>query len=414
MKTARFLVFILVVSCLPPGIFGQTATTARITGLVTDPSGAAIPGATVKLTNKETRAERTAVTNDGGNYAFPSLEPGDYEITVTAQGFRKKVIESVAAQISKSTNVDISVEAGGATEQVTISAGGEAQLQKDDSSVGNVIDSDRITRLPTATRQATDLLNLQPGVTTGGEVTGARADQNTFNLDGIDVSDNVIGLPYRTVIPVTTESLDELRVTVANPNASFGRSAGSQVTFVTKRGTNQWHGSLYEYYQGAALNANTWDNNRIGLSKPPVIDNRYGFSLGGPVWKDKVFFFLNYEERKLPGTQKNTRVVPTDSLKAGIMKFRDASGNVLTINPKTFDPRGLGSNPGILRALALMPAPNDNSVGDGLNTSGFTGNFPNNLQSEFGVVRLDYQITNNWSFSAKGAAQEVKQTGAFQ
>src|SRR5262245_54063591 len=289
MKTARFLVFILVVSCLPPGIFGQTATTARITGLVTDQSGAAIPGASVKITNKETRAERNAVTNEGGNYAFPSLEPGDYEVSVAAQGFRKKIVSSVAAQVSKSINVDLSLEPGGAQEQVTISAGGEGRLVKDDSSIGNVIDTDRITRLPTANRQATDLLNLQPGVTTGGEVTGARADQNTFNLDGIDVSDNVIGLPYRTVIPVTTESIDELRVTVANPNATFGRSAGGQVTLVTKRGTNQWHGSLYEYHQNTVLNANAWDNNRIGLAKPPVIDNRFGGSVGGPIWKDKVF-----------------------------------------------------------------------------------------------------------------------------
>src|SRR5262249_10383591 len=267
-------------------------------------------------------------------------------------GFRKAVISAVTAQVSKSINLDVTLEAGGSQEQVTVTATGEVQLQKDDSSVGHVIDSDRIARLPNATRQATDLLTLQPGITTGGEVTGARADQNTFNLDGVDVSDNVIGLPFRTIIPVTAESIDELRVTVANPNATFGRSAGSQVTFVTKRGTNQFHGAGYEYYQGAVLNANTWDNNRIGLPRPPLVDNRFGGSFGGPMWKEKLFFFFNYEGRRLPGTRKATRLVPTDSLKSGILKFLDANGSILTVNPKSLDPRNIGTNPGIIRALA--------------------------------------------------------------
>lgn len=415
MKTARFfLVLVLLVSSLPVNAFSQTATTSRITGIVTDANGAVVVSATVTLKNKETRAERTATTNDEGRYVFPSLEPGDYDIVVDAKGFRKSLVSSVAAQVSKSINVDIPLQPGGTEEQVTVTAAGEVQLQKDDSSVGNVIDSDRIARLPNADRQATSLLTLQPGITTGGEVTGARADQNTFNLDGIDVSDNVIGLPFRTIIPVTAESIDELRVTVANPNATFGRSAGSQVTFVTKRGTNQLHGSAYEYYQGAVLNANSWDSNRLGLRRPPLVDNRFGGSLGGPVWKDKVFFFFNYEGRRLPGTQKNTRLVPTDTLKSGILRFRDASGGIVTVNPKTLDPRNIGANPGILRSFALMPTGNDNSVGDGLNTTGFTFNFPNTLTQDYGVLRMDYQINNNWSFEAKAAGQEVKATAANQ
>ena len=365
MKTAHlFLVFVLLVSSLPLTALSQTATTSRITGIVTDPNGAVVAGASVKLQNKETHAERTATSNDEGRYVFPSLEPGDYTITVDGKGFRRTTVSQVSAQVSKSTTLDVVLEAGGTSEQVSITAATEVALQKEDAAVGNVIDRDRISRLPTASRQATDLLNLQPGITTGGEVTGARADQNTFNLDGIDISDNVIGLPYRTVIPVPTESLDEFRVTVSNPNATFGRSAGGQVTFVTKRGTNQFHGSLYEYYQGAVLNANTWDNNRIGLARPPLVDNRFGGSVGGPIWKEKLFFFFNYEGRRLPGTLKNTRFVPTDSLKNGILKFIGTSGNLITVDPKDFDPRGIGANPKILSALRLMPAGNDNSVSE--------------------------------------------------
>ena len=414
MKTAHFLIFVLTFSLLPVNVLGQTATTARISGRVTDAQGAVIVGATVELTDTATGAKRTATTNEDGSFIFPSLVPGAYDISVTKSGFKLKTVSAINAQVSKALDVDVELEAGGSAEQVTVAAGAEAQLQKEDASVGNVIDRDRIARLPTANRQATDLLNLQPGVTTGGEVTGARADQNTFNIDGIDVSDNIIGLPYRTIIPVPTESLEEMRVTVANPNATFGRSAGSQVTLVTKRGTNALHGSLYEYHQNTALNANTWDNNRLGLVRPPLIDNRFGLSFGGPLMKDRLFFFLNYEGRRLPGTRKVTRIVPTDSLRAGTLKFLDASGGVVSVNPKTFDPRGLGSNPGILRSLALMPAPNDNSVGDGLNTSGFTSNFPNTLTSDFGVLRIDYQLSEKWSLMGKAAGQEQLQTDAIQ
>ena len=350
MKSARFILVIsLLVGSLPMSAFTQTATTSRITGQVTDAQGGVVGGASVTLTDKSTRASKTVTTNEEGRYVFPSLDPGAYDLTVETRGFRKSIISSVNAQVSKSINVDVSLQPGGAEEQVTVSGASGAQLQKDDSSIGNVIDSDRIARLPNADRQATSLLTLQPGITTGGEVTGARADQNTFSLDGIDVSDNVIGLPFRTVIPVTAESIDELRVTVANPSVSFGRSAGSQVLFVTKRGTNQFHGSGYEYYQGAVLNANTWDNNRTGLRRPPLVDNRFGTSLGGPIWKDKLFFFFNYEGRRLPGTQTATRIVPTDSLRAGTLKFRDAAGGILTVNPRTLDPRALCRGSRLLR-----------------------------------------------------------------
>src|SRR5258706_7922099 len=185
MKSARFLLVLsLVLSSLPTSAFAQTATTSRITGQVTDAQGAIVGGATVTLTDKSTRAARTVTTNEEGRYVFPSLDPGTYDLTVEIRGFRKSVISNVTAQVSKSINVDVSVQPGGTDEQVTVSAAGGAQLQKDDSSIGNVIDSDRIARLPNADRQATSLIPLQPGITTGGEVTGARADQNTFSLDG--------------------------------------------------------------------------------------------------------------------------------------------------------------------------------------------------------------------------------------
>src|SRR5262249_51290451 len=416
MKTARFVMLLASIVSLALTTFGQTATTARITGQVTDAQGAVVVGATVRLVDKATNQERTTGTNEEGRYSFPSLTPGTYDISVTKQGFRRESVANVLAQVTKSVIVDVSVQPGGTAEQVTITAAGEVQLQKDDSAVGNVIDSEKISYLPSADRQIASLLTLQPGVPTSGEVTGSRADQNTFNLDGVDVSDNIIGQPFRTIIPTPSESIQEFRVTVSNPTASFGRSAGSQVELVTKRGTNQFHGSLYEYHQDASLNSNTWTNNSLGLPRPGGVDNRFGGSIGGPIpiMKEKLFFFFNYEGRRQAAAQQFTRPVPTDSLKSGILKFQDATGAAVAYNPKTFDALGIGSNPAVLAVLRRMPAPNNFSAGDGLNTAGFTANVPVSLNDDFGVLRLDYQINSKWSVLATGRANRDVQTQAFQ
>ncbi|MEW6207170.1 MAG: carboxypeptidase-like regulatory domain-containing protein, partial [Acidobacteriota bacterium] len=308
MKTARFLIFLLILSSLPNG-FAQTAATAKISGVVTDAQGAVVQGATVKLVNKATKQERTDATNDEGRYVFAAIDPGLYDVTATAQGFRTTLVSDVKAEISKAATLDITLQPGGVGEQVTITAAGEVQLQREDSSIGNVIEEDRITRLPTQQRQVTELLRLQPLTTTNGETAGSRFDQNTFTLDGIDVTDNVgFRGGFATVVPTPTESVEEFRVTVANPNASFGRSAGAQVVLVTKRGTGAFHGSAYEYHQNDNLNANSWTNNRLDLDRPPLVDNRFGFSVGGPIWPEKLFFFTNYEGRRLPGTLQVNRV----------------------------------------------------------------------------------------------------------
>ncbi|MFN7944506.1 MAG: carboxypeptidase regulatory-like domain-containing protein [Blastocatellia bacterium] len=386
-------------------VSAQTASTARVSGIITDATGAVVAGATVKLTDKATGVAKTETADREGRYIFAAVEPGLYELSVAAQGFRTSVISGIRAEVTKVATVDVALEVGGAADQVTITAGGEVQLQRDDSSIGNVVDSDRIKRLPTPSRQAADLLRLQPLTAPTGEVSGARADQSTYTLDGLDVTDQVgFRGSFTTVVPTPTESVEEFRVTVANPNAAFGRSAGAQVTLVTKRGTNTFHGSVYEYHQNKALNANSWTNNRLGIKRPPLIDNRFGFSVGGPVWKDRFFFFFNYEGRRVPGTTQITRVVPTQSFRDGLLKFTDASGAVITINPKTYDlTRNLGASPQILSYLKKLPLPNNSGFGDGLNTGGFTTNLPSTLKDDYGVLRLDYRISDKWSFEAKGA-----------
>jgi hypothetical protein len=376
----------------------QTATTTSVSGLITDAQGAVLPGATVTLRDPATGRERVTTTDPQGRYTFTNLPAAIYELSVALEGFKTAAVTGIAAEVTKPVVRDVMMELGGITEAVTVEARTEVLMLKQDSSVGNTLETIRVSKLPNITREATRLVALQPGTTPTGEITGARADQTTFTLDGIDVSDNIIGQTFRTVVPTPTEAVEEFRVTVANPTATFGRSSGAQVIFITKRGTNDFRGSAYEYHQDAGLNANSWTNNRLSLPKAPLVDNRFGGTVGGPLRRGRTFFFSLYEGRRNHGSVTATRLVPTATLKRGLLQFRDASGAVQTIDPKTLDPRGIGANPLILQMLALYPEANDFSTGDGLNTAGFTINIPTPLESDHGVFRLDHTVSDNWRF----------------
>ena len=200
--------------------------------------------------------------------------------------------------------------------------------------------------MPSLNRDATTLILLQPLVTprsndeaTGGQVAGARGDQNTFLIDGGDATSNTdgngayntgfVGEP-RAVVPTPAESLEEFQVATNNQNATFSRSAGGQVNMITRRATNELHGSAYWFHQNDNLNANLWSRNRLGQEDPELKDNRYGFTLGGPIIKGKTFIFGHFEERRFPQAGERLRLVPTDTFKQGILRFRDASGNVVS------------------------------------------------------------------------------------
>jgi hypothetical protein len=208
------------------------------------------------------------------------------------------------------------------------------------------------------------------------------------------------------------DAVSEFRVTVANPNASFGRSAGGQVTLVSPRGGNDFHGVGYWYHQNDNLNANSWTNNRVGVRKGELKDNRTGFSVSGPFWKDRTFFFGNYERRRFPQASNFTRTVPTSSLRDGTLTFLDASGNAVAYPLATStrcgstgtlacDPRGLGISPTVSAMFALLPAGNDSTLGDGRNTTGFRGTVPTSLKSDEVTFRLDHKITEKMQFMGR-------------
>ncbi|MCI0628648.1 MAG: carboxypeptidase regulatory-like domain-containing protein [Acidobacteria bacterium] len=404
----------------------QTAATASVTGTVTDQSGAVVPGAEVELLDTATNSTRKVTADENGVYRFINVVPATYRVTATAQGFKKAVIQSMRIEVAKSYNQSFQLEVGDVASTVEVMAATSAEIQTMDATVGNAVGGIELQRLPTSNRSAASLLLLQPlvtpgrgqGIDTGGQVAGARSDQTTFLLDGGDSTSNTEGsggynsgfdgtpLP---MIPVPVESIEEFRVGTTNPNATFGRSQGGQVALVTKRGTNDIHGSAYWYHQNDNLNANSWDRNFAGLPKAELKDNRYGFTLGGPVMKDRLFLFGHYEGRNFPRTANVTRTVPLPSLKSGILQFQDSTGSVVSYNLLTStlcgpaqnspcDPRNIGISPVIQSIYNLLPAPNQASGGDGLNTRNFLATIDNTLKEQFAVARLDYKISNAWDF----------------
>jgi hypothetical protein len=293
------------------------SSTSSVTGTVVDPQGNVIPGAAVTLTNAQKNFTRTQTTTDNGSFAFSLIPPGQYQLEAEAKGFKKGVLTDVSAQVAKPTTVTVQLEVGSVAEVVTVSAGaGEVLVNKQDGTLGNNFVNQQITQLPLEARSPLALVTLQPGVTKEGYVAGARADQSNVTLDGIDINDaqtnaiaDINAIPSggtgqltaaqsHPVIRLNAEAIEEFRVTTVNANASAGRSSGAQISLVSKSGSNEWHGALFLANRNTSTTANDFFNNRSGLPRAKLIRNTYGGALGGPIIKDRFFFFYSYEGRK--------------------------------------------------------------------------------------------------------------------
>lgn len=411
---------------LPTRATAQSATTGALYGIVTDPSGAVIPKAQVELVSKDTNAAQNQITSASGEFRFSGVRPGIYKIGVQMPGFRTASVPNATVEVNKSFELNIKLDIGGDTQSVEVTVATGAQLQTVDAQIGNSISKDLISRLPSLQRNVTELLNLQPGVVPtgsnlGARITGAIDDQNTVTLDGIDVT--AVVSASGTSVPTPQDSVEEFRVNVSNPNSDLTRASGGQMTLVGRHGSNAMHASGYGFFQNSVLNSNTWDNNAAKIAKPDISDKRYGGRWGGALMKDKIFLFGNYEGRDFEQVQQITRTVPTDTLKAGILRFRDGAGNVINYDLKTTalcgaagdqacDPRNLGISPSTKAQLALMPASNLNSGGDGLNTLSYLANIPTPLQDRYVVTRLDHILSDKFTFNGSYTYFRRIQVGA--
>jgi hypothetical protein len=439
MKHLKGLFLLALIFAIANPLFGQTALTS-LRGTVTDPGGGVVPGAQVLLENPAlgTRVSRT--TDASGAYEFPQIAPGRYKITVTAAGFgtQSKEAELLVNQPA-TVNFTLSVQAS----KETVEVSSEAQtLNLTDATIGNSVGNSTIEALPMEGRNVPDLLSLQPGVlylgrqinqdldSRSGAVAGARSDQSNVTLDGVDNNDQRQGYAFTGVLRSTLDSVEEFRVTTTNSNAEDGRSSGAQVVLVTKSGTNNLHGSAYEYNRNAAAVANDTflkaAELESGLPNKPgaLIRNTFGGSLGGPIKKDKLFFFLNYEGQRTAENKNVTQTVPTASLRAGNVKYIDANGNTQTLTPAdiaimdpqctTSCPWGRGVDPNVLADLSKYPQPNGFSSGDGLNTASYVFSAPNPINLNTYIAKIDYLMSPNSHFFVRGILQGDRDSGPPQ
>jgi Carboxypeptidase regulatory-like domain/TonB dependent receptor len=431
MRLVRGFVALLAVGLLGGTILWSQTGTSTVRGTVTDQSGRVVPGATVTLTNVANNALRTTKTGDSGSYVFDFIAPADYRIQVEAKGFRSKVVDNVKALIGKPTESNVQLEVGASTEVVEVQASAqEALINTQDATLGNTFESLQITQLPLEARNLVDLLSLQPGATREGYVTGARADQSNVTLDGVDINNAQTGnanVPSTTnslvigqldtdrgdittgpVLRLNAEAIEEFRVTTANGNANQGRSSGSQVNLVTKTGTNKWHGAAFEFYRGTLFEANDWFSNHATdpngnwdpVARTPLVRNTFGGALGGPILKNKIFFFYSYEGRRDATAQAETRVVPLPNLGQGILNYGYGSGQVASLDAAQTAAvyANAGIDPAALDALAAAAAEfpaNDTSQGDQVNTSGFRFNAATPVKLNSHVAKFDFNLSSS-------------------
>lgn len=417
----------------------QTATTS-LRGTVYDPKGAVISGAVVTITNPATGFTRTTKTNAQGEYQLLELPPANYEASVSAQGFANIKQTGVQLLVATPATLDFTEQVSGGT--VVLEVQGTAPLvNTQDATQGHAFDADQINNLPFEGRDPTGILSLQSGVVfTGnsthinsaadsrsGAVNGARSDQTNVTLDGVDNNDQLLGTAFQGAIRIPLDALEEFKVTTSNSDADSGRSSGGQVSFITKGGTNQFHGSLYIYNRPTFTTANDWFNKAAEIQSNEantplfLLRNTFGANVGGPIVKDRMFFFVAYEGQRKREDIQATRVVPSAGLRTGFMSYpctQDPTcpaGGIETLSPTQIagmDPNCSGNNtcplgPGANPLLANIgganpnalfeqyPLPNTDTVGDGFDYRGYTFASPLPANLNAFVARLDYTLTQN-------------------
>lgn len=455
MRRIRILAFI--VACTAALVLSAQTNTTGLSGTIVDPSGAVIPGATVTLTNNETNLIKTATSGAKGEYAFDQILPGSYTVTASASGFSdsvRKVRLLVATPLT--LNIKMSV---GVTQVVNVDAT-SSTMDVSDASLGTPFSSQQVQTLPYQANNVLSLLSLQAGVLSldpggqngglnnggpggvqdfrTGSIDGARPDQSNVTLDGVDNNDQNNGYAFNGVLRSTRESVQEFRVTTTNANADAGRSSGAQVSLVTRSGSNAFHGSAYYLYRGPATASNSWFLKQAQLvegepnTSAKVLQDTYGASFGGPIIKDKLFFFGAYEGFKqasdvvvsqtVPSVLNPGAGLPTTSdgyggLVTGTVTYQDTANALVTLSQAQIDQMdqtGQGVDQAALSYYNLYPRANSASLGDGYNTGGYVFTSPNPISQITNILRLDYNLSTKHIFFVRGNLQSDNTASTFQ
>jgi hypothetical protein len=458
---------------------GQAVSSGTISGTATDRSGAGAVGATVTLTDTATNIPRTTTTNEAGRYIFASVPPGTYNVTLNKTGFRQAKFSNQVVSVGSTLTLNVALELGPVSQTIEVTAT-NAELQTMNATVGNTITGVALESLPSLGRDVSTFVTLQPGVAMDGSVAGANQDQNSFMLDGGNNSSDMDGTQNTYtpsfagdpsgglvnalvtgtspaggpgggaptgVMPTPVDSIEEFKVGTTNQTADFNSSAGAQVQLVTKRGTNQYHGTVYEYYLDNNWSANTFDNNATGTKLPSYHYSHFGAAGGGQlipksILGGKTYIFANYEGFRFPNAVTVTKAVPSALLRQGILQLcpsvdhpnsagtecLDTSGAVIgpptqyNFNPANgpmttactvtaanptgaCDPLALGISPTMQALWQFMPGSTTSSCSglsrcDHLNVQEFKANMPLVWNDNFAVARLDHDFGSKWHFNS--------------
>jgi hypothetical protein len=440
MSRSKLLSLVVLALFAAVPLMAQTGT-SNISGRVVDAKEAVLPGAVVTLTNEATRVTQTQTTSESGVYAFSSLPPGNYTITVEASGFKTFNSTGNILTVGSPLVVNVTMEVGQPTERVDVTASFE-RLETTSAMLGGVVDRKAITELPLNGRNPLNLIVLEPGLvqrTTGGagsgtHVFGSRDRAHNVTIDGIDANESSVPNPQSNVFRLTPDNVQEYRVVTHNATPEFGRNSGANVAVATRAGGNDFHGDIFYFHRNTALNANEWFNNATGIERPILLLHQFGVDGGGPIIKNKTFFFGSWQNNRIKQSQpigSNFGVprVFTGALKNGIFRFVrgtinvdgrnitanspllvDQAGNlksgvqmcsatvtnncIATYNIFAQDPLHIGADPNIANMIAGFPLPNAFNVGDGLNTGGFAWNPPSRFKGPFYSVRVDHKFND--------------------
>lgn len=412
--------------------FGQ-GTTSRLVGTVTDPSGSAVPAAQVTLTNEATGVSFSTTTTDAGTYVFDAIQVGNYRVDVTAPGFKKFSSTGNHVIVSEPTTVNARLEVGATAETVEVSGAAELVQTSTSGNFGSTIEQRVLQDLPivgTRERSPLDLVYTQPGVVptdgnmAGGGiyVHGARDRAWNYTLDGLDDNESSYGGSNNTPAQTNPDAISELQIMTGNGTAEWGRNSGGQVNMTTRSGSNEFHGTAFFFYRTPRFNANEWQYNTDLVGKRQFVQQIPGGSIGGPIRKNKTFFFLNVQYLRTHETGSFTSTVYTSQARQGIYRYVqggrnlpygvsgasvDAAGNPVpglsigSYNVVANDPQHGGLDPQVMKQVNMMPLPNNFTVGDGLNLAGFTYVAPQGQRNLDRVFKIDHVINSHMTAFAR-------------
>lgn len=431
-------------------------TTSRVTGIVTDTSGAVVSGATVTLTNDATKQSLTTTTSGSGGYVFDLIQAGSYTVTVEKSGFKKFISAKNTVLVNQPATVNVALEVGDVEAVVSVEATAEQVQTSSSGNLGGTVEQRTIESLPIVGlrgRNPLDILNYQPGVTTGANtgggvhVNGSRDRSFNFTLDGIDINESTAGGSNFTPLRPNPDSIQEFQIVTSGFTAELGRSSGAQVTFVTRSGTNEFRGSLFEYYLSKGFMARSYAANVNGTDKENFVQHIFGGSFSGPLFnpfgnnerpvtllRDRAFFFVNLQLLRASDAALVTRTVYTAPARQGIFRWIhggtngpgsvDSNGNPVLPACSPLHPgtpattpcvnsfniatgTNISLDPLLMGYINAMPLPNSfSATGDGLNIAGFLFNSPQTERQWDFVTKFDYKLNDANNFYVRYAQGE--------